>query len=215
MGLGVITGSLSIVRTVLNGQNVAPDTSWDSLTNWYWRSWEVFFGIVAACIPTLRPGYKWLRARIRNRFTKLGSGEPKETMVQSTAKKWTPPTPSAFLRSLKRPTTLDISTGKIGNSTKNTGSSTKNTRLSTTGTYDEDFLPLQNLELSTRAELEHYPPADQENGHYPQDKYGNERQEALHIPGDLSTHRPGHLKRLDSEAKVGGGHGAEEVEERI
>ena len=82
------------------------------------------------------------------------------------------------------------------------------------GTH-EDFLPLQNLDPSIRADMEHYPPGDEEPEHYPRDEFGNERREGLHIPGDISTHRPGHLKRLDSEAKVGGGLGAEEVEDRI
>lgn len=27
--------------------------------------WEVFFGIVAACVPTLRPGYRWLSKTYR------------------------------------------------------------------------------------------------------------------------------------------------------
>lgn len=37
----------------------------------------------------------------------------------------------------------------------------------------------------------------------------------LHLHGDLSTSRPGHLKRWDSEARIGGGHGVEEIEDRI
>ncbi|MCJ1428622.1 hypothetical protein MMC29_006532 [Sticta canariensis] len=69
MGLGVITGSLSIVRTVLNGQNVTDDPTWLVIPNWYWRTWEVFFGIAAACIPTLRPGYAWLCKKFRERKT--------------------------------------------------------------------------------------------------------------------------------------------------
>ena len=81
-------------------------------------------------------------------------------------------------------------------------------------TYD-GFLPLQNPDSSVRADMEHYPVGDQEQERYPRDQLGNERKEGLHIPGDMSTHRPGHLKRLDSEAKVGGGHGAEEIEDRI
>ena len=39
--------------------------------------------------------------------------------------------------------------------------------------------------------------------------FGDERKEARHLPGDLSTHRPGNLKGLNS------GFGAEEVEEWI
>lgn len=199
MGLGVITGSLSIVRTVLNGQNVAHDPTWDSIPNWYWRTWEVFFGIAAACIPTLRPGYKWLLVRIQKGFTKLSSGKTKEEPIPTTAKKWTPPKPSAFFRKSAR----------------------QSTTISTTKTREEDALPLQDFDASltsdssVRANIERYPSGNYEHEHYPSDQYGNERREGLHIPGDISTHRPGHLKRLDSEAKIGGGHGAEEVEERL
>ena len=188
MGLGVITGSLSIVRTVLNWQNEPDDPTWASVPNLCLRSWEVFAGIAAACIPTLRPGYKWLVEEIRARFIKLDSGDPNP----GTGIKWTPPKPSAFLKSSKKRTT-DIST-------LNTG---------------EDFLPLQSLDPSIRANMERYPSGFQEQEHYPQDQFGNERKDGLHIPGDMSTHRPGHFKRLDSEAKVGGGLGAEEVEDRI
>lgn len=184
MGLGVITGSLSIVRTVLNYQNEAPDPSWGTLPNWYWRSWEVFFGIAAACIPTLRPGYKWLVVKLSNDFAKLGS---------STAKKWTPPKPSAQFRTSKK-RTMDISTKT---------------------SLGEDSLPLQGLDRSMRTNTERSDLSTMEQAHYPKNPSGNERREALHIPGDLSTHRPGHLKRLDSEAKVGGGFGAEETEERV
>ena len=188
MGLGVITGSLAIIRTVLNWQNEPDDPTWASIPNWCLRSWEVFAGIAAACIPTLRPGYKWLVHEIQTRFIKRNSDDRKSV----TGTEWTPPKPSAFLEPSKKRTT-DIST--------------INTR--------EDFLPLQSFDPSIRANMEHYPSGSQEWEHYPQDQFGNERKDALHIPGDLSTHRPGHLKRLDSEAKVGGGLGAEEVEDRI
>ena len=189
MGLGVITGSFSIVRTILNWQNEAEDPTWASVPNLCWRSWEVFSGISAACIPTLRPGYKWLIGELRARFTKLNSGDPPSAMMP---KKWTPPKPSAFLKSSKkRPTDI----------------STLNTR--------ENFLPLQSFGPSIRADMEHYPSEDHDQPHYPKDQCGNERKVGLHIPGDLSTHRPGHFKRLDSEAKVGGGVGAEEIEDRI
>ncbi len=193
MGLGVITGSLSIVRTVLNWQNEADDPTWASIPCWYWRSWEVFFGIAAACIPTLRPGYKWLRDVIHTRFTKLDSDQAKPGAGPPEVSKWTPPKPSARLK----------------------GSQKHATDVSTTTTREEDMLPLHSLDPSIRAGMEDYPPADQEQGYYPRDQFGNERREGLHIAGDLSTHRPGHFKRLDSEAKVGGGHGAEEVEDRI
>lgn len=40
------------------------DPTWESIDNWYWRSWEVCIGITAACIPALRPGYKTITAGI-------------------------------------------------------------------------------------------------------------------------------------------------------
>lgn len=107
----------------------------------------------------------------------------------------------------------------------------------TTVTHEEDILPLQTFDPSVRASMEKYPRGDEEgggedwqsrghgrglgrrdgsrSGQYPRYDNGRERREALHIAGDLSTNRPGHFKRLDSEARIGGGHGVEEVEDRI
>ena len=48
----------------MNWQNVNSDPTWESIDNWYWRTWEVHIGIIAACIPTLRPGYKTVSASI-------------------------------------------------------------------------------------------------------------------------------------------------------
>ena len=188
MGLGVITGSLATIRTVLNWQNEPDDPTWASIPNWCLRSWEVFAGIAAACIPTLRPGYKWLVHEIQTKFIKRNSGDPKSVA----AIEWTPPKPSAFIDASKNRTT-DVST--------------MNTQ--------DDFLPLQTFDPSNRATMEHYPSGSQEQEHYPQDQFGNERKDRLHIPDDLSTHRPGHFKRLDSKAKIEGRLRAEEVEDRI
>ncbi len=60
------TAACCIVRTVMNWQNVNSDPTWESIDNWYWRSWEVCIGIVTACIPALRPGYKTVSAGIRS-----------------------------------------------------------------------------------------------------------------------------------------------------
>lgn len=76
MGLGVITAACCIVRTVLNGQNVTDDVSWDSVTNWYWRSWEVTIGIIAACVPTLRPGYRIVVSNINTFVSRRSSRKP-------------------------------------------------------------------------------------------------------------------------------------------
>ena len=204
MGLGVVTGSLSIVRTVLNWQNETDDPTWSSIPNWYWRSWEVFFGIAAACIPTVRPGYKWLIGKIRTKFTRISSNEPTKPTVGPSAEKWTPPKPSSGPSKKSKEVWSD-------------------SLISTTKTApEEDILPLQNFDPSFRASMENYPRGDQDSGEekvqdgrYPTNDDGTERRAGLHLPGDLSTNRPGHFKRLDSEAKVGGGHGFEEVEDRI
>ena len=48
----------------MNWQNVNSDPTWKSVFNWYWRDFEVCIGIVAACIPALRPGYRTVSAGI-------------------------------------------------------------------------------------------------------------------------------------------------------
>ncbi|KAK3174748.1 hypothetical protein OEA41_001994 [Lepraria neglecta] len=61
MGLGVVTGACCIVRTTLNWQAIPKyDYTYGGLDNWFWRLFEVQLGIIAASIPALRPGYKWL-----------------------------------------------------------------------------------------------------------------------------------------------------------
>ena len=64
MCLGFITGACCLVRTVLNNQALPLDQTYDGIINWLWRLFEVQIGIIAACIPTLRPLYKWLKERV-------------------------------------------------------------------------------------------------------------------------------------------------------
>lgn len=64
MCLGFITGACCLVRTVLNNQSVPLDGTYDGIINWLWRLFEVQIGIIAACIPTLRPLYLWVLRRI-------------------------------------------------------------------------------------------------------------------------------------------------------
>ena len=64
MGLGFITGACCLVRTVLNNQSVPLDGTYDGIINWLWRLFEVQIGIIAACIPTLRPLYLWIMRRV-------------------------------------------------------------------------------------------------------------------------------------------------------
>lgn len=77
---GLITAACSIVRTVLNGQNVDQDTTWASIDNWYWRSWEVCIGIIAALIPTLRPGYRCLVSTISTYRSRRSSRKTSNTL---------------------------------------------------------------------------------------------------------------------------------------
>ena len=64
MCLGFITGACCLVRTVLNNQSVPLDGTYNGIINWLWRLFEVQIGIIAACIPTLRPLYLWVMRRI-------------------------------------------------------------------------------------------------------------------------------------------------------
>ncbi|KAI9658765.1 MAG: hypothetical protein M1821_002325 [Bathelium mastoideum] len=73
MALGLITAAFCIVRTVLNYQNVNQDGTWESVPNWYFRSWEVCIGIVAASIPALRPGYRVLSSTLHSYASARGS----------------------------------------------------------------------------------------------------------------------------------------------
>ena len=64
MCLGFITGACCLVRTVLNKQSMPLDGTYDGIINWLWRLFEVQIGIIAACIPTLRPLYQWVMKRV-------------------------------------------------------------------------------------------------------------------------------------------------------
>ena len=201
------TGSLSLVRTILNYQNVTNDPTCRhaledkadystntlkglSIPNWYWRTWEVFFGVVAACIPTLRPLYKW----VIGEYTRLTS----KNTSKPTTQQWTAPPPSAAAPS------------------KTFGTKTEASTMSAS-TPEEDMLPLQNFDgagMFDNVEREVKEHSAQARG----EKTRREEMEfkpGLHIHGDLSMSRPGHFKRWDSEARIGGGHGVEEVEDRI
>ena len=65
MCLGFITGAFCLVRTVLNDESVPLDATYTGIVNWVWRLFEVSIGIIAACIPTLRPLYGYVMKKIR------------------------------------------------------------------------------------------------------------------------------------------------------
>lgn len=63
------------------------DPTWESITNWYWRSWEVCIGVTAACIPALRPGYKTVVAGIASYRSHRSSRKTSDTAFNSTQDK--------------------------------------------------------------------------------------------------------------------------------
>ena len=73
MGLGLITGACCLVRTVINKQALPLDESYDGIVNWVWRTFEVQIGIIAACIPTLRPLYLRIMGKKHGGDDTLGS----------------------------------------------------------------------------------------------------------------------------------------------
>ncbi|KAL2045224.1 hypothetical protein N7G274_002307 [Stereocaulon virgatum] len=64
MGLGLLTFVCCLVRTVLSRQFDQPDQTWVSVDNFLWRTAETTLGLVAACLPTLRPLWSLIHHRI-------------------------------------------------------------------------------------------------------------------------------------------------------
>ena len=85
MCLGFITGACCLVRTVLNNQSVPLDGTYDGIVNWVWRLFEVQIGIIAACIPTLRPLYMWVSKRLQGRSSEL---DPNIKFVGNESEPW-------------------------------------------------------------------------------------------------------------------------------
>ncbi|KAG6986669.1 hypothetical protein G7Y79_00074g098660 [Physcia stellaris] len=69
MCLGFITGAFCLVRTILNDEALPLDRTYDGIINWIWRLFEVTIGIIAACIPTLRPLYNWSSRKLKGEKT--------------------------------------------------------------------------------------------------------------------------------------------------
>ena len=109
MGLGLITAACTIVRTVMNWQNLAPDGTWYVTVNTMWRTAEVNVGIMAACCPTLVPLFRRLHERVTSRRsskTKSSVSSPSFFRIES---------PSFFRRfwhSRRRSSNFDSSTAK-------------------------------------------------------------------------------------------------------
>jgi len=79
MGLGCVTGVCCVVCNVLNWTNESQDSTWDSIPNWMWRCLEVNFGIAAACLPALYPGYKAAQKKLASiKSSRRSSGSSKK-----------------------------------------------------------------------------------------------------------------------------------------
>ncbi|KAL8862515.1 MAG: hypothetical protein Q9178_001013 [Gyalolechia marmorata] len=63
MGLGVITGGICIGRTALSGQIKSMDVSWAGVPNALARVFEINLGIIAACMPIMKPFVRYVKAR--------------------------------------------------------------------------------------------------------------------------------------------------------
>lgn len=64
MGLGIITGTVCIVRTSYSWEILASDYTWVGVGNALTRILEVNFAIIGACAPIMRPLILYLRARL-------------------------------------------------------------------------------------------------------------------------------------------------------
>lgn len=85
MCLGFITGAFCLVRTILTDDALPLDRTYDGIINWIWRLFEVTIGIIAACIPTLRPLYNWAMRKAKGEKT----DENIRWTLGSQQKKWT------------------------------------------------------------------------------------------------------------------------------
>ncbi|KAL9000871.1 MAG: hypothetical protein Q9169_000626 [Polycauliona sp. 2 TL-2023] len=63
MGLGVITAGICIGRTALSGQVKSMDVSWAGVPNALCRVFEINLGIIAACMPIMKPFIRYVKAR--------------------------------------------------------------------------------------------------------------------------------------------------------
>ncbi|KAL9639431.1 MAG: hypothetical protein Q9204_001090 [Flavoplaca sp. TL-2023a] len=63
MGLGVITAGICIGRTALSGQVKSMDVSWAGVPNALARVFEINLGIIAACMPIMKPFVRYVKAR--------------------------------------------------------------------------------------------------------------------------------------------------------
>ncbi|KAL2047779.1 hypothetical protein ABVK25_011329 [Lepraria finkii] len=64
IGLGLMTATCCLVRTVLSWQTDQADQTWTGVDNVMWRSAEVVLGTIAACLPTLPPLWSLLHDKI-------------------------------------------------------------------------------------------------------------------------------------------------------
>jgi hypothetical protein len=87
---------------VYNWENINSDPTYDSIPNWYFRSWEVNIGIIAGSIPVLRPAWKTAAASIRSYSEKRSSNqisdEPRTSISANDA--------AAFVKDLVHPSPI-------------------------------------------------------------------------------------------------------------
>ena len=89
MCLGFLTGAFCLVRTILNDEALPLDRTYDGIINWVWRTFEVTIGIIAACIPTLRPLYSKVVSTLKGEKTDRNIRWTLSTHPSSQPEKWT------------------------------------------------------------------------------------------------------------------------------
>ena len=107
MGLGIITAITCIIRTAFSYEVKAIDQTWDGVPNALCRILEVNFGIIAACMPMMRPLWNWGKKKWKER-----AGSPHVTTTipnvnsnQTPASRmqwYSPSTPMPWYRRIKR-----------------------------------------------------------------------------------------------------------------
>ncbi|KAG8534392.1 uncharacterized protein KY384_001237 [Bacidia gigantensis] len=82
MGLGVITALVCIVRTVFSYETKAHDLTWQGIPNAFGRIFEINLGIIAACMPMMRPLWNHGKRKWRAHFLLDKSATQRTRMSQ-------------------------------------------------------------------------------------------------------------------------------------
>ena len=100
MGLGLVTAVACLIRTAFSYEVKAGDQTWAGIPNALCRMLEINLGIIAACMPMMRPLWNLGRRKWQEKF-----GPEKMTTVRTPMSRlqwYSPPSHSPWYKRIKR-----------------------------------------------------------------------------------------------------------------